>query len=326
MKRSEHRQLWLSEYFGEKKFNIKPASEDASFRSYYRVSINNQTYILMDAPPEYEDCRPFVKVLDMLIKHEVHAPHVYAQDLTLGFLLLSDFGNTLYLDELNDKTVNGLYGSAIDTLVQIQSIPSADDLPAYDAELLLTEMQLFRDWFIHEHLGIKLNDEQTDTLTSTFKLLQDSAIEQPQVMVHRDYHSRNLMVTSNKSPGVIDFQDAVHGPITYDLASLLKDCYISWPADKVAYFCDVFTSKSQHITDKIEKNQFMRWFDLMAAQRHLKAIGIFCRLNYRDGKPGYLNDIPRTMRYLTETASKYLDLQAFSQLLEEIQPKLAVPA
>lgn len=321
MSRQQQRQQWLSDYFGRIKFTTKPASEDASFRSYFRVETSKETFILMDAPPAHEDCKPFIKILNLLAEHEVNVPQIYAEDLEIGFLLLSDFGDVLYLSQLSQETAFSMYKNAIDTLHQIQKINAKDLIPAYDENLLITEMQLFKDWFIGEHLGLKLSDKQSKIISETFELLKDNALNQPQVMVHRDYHSRNLMVTEEHSPGVIDFQDAVYGPITYDLASLLKDCYVSWDDELIESLCQYFVTGTAMFND-IEKEQFMRWFDLMAAQRHLKAIGIFCRLNYRDGKSGYLNDIPRTMNYLIKTASNYAEFAEFSQLLLQIQPKL----
>lgn len=324
MKRSEHRQQWLSEYFAGEPFKLNPASEDASFRSYFRVTTAQQSYILMDAPPEHEDCKPFIMVLKLLQQNHVNVPQLFAKDLQQGFLLLADFGNTLYLDQLNAETVDQLYGAAIKSLINIQNTPVSDLLPHYDSKLLLDEMQLFDDWFIQKHLAVTLDEAQTKILKKAFEALKNNAIEQPQVMVHRDFHSRNLMVTSSHSPGVIDFQDAVCGPYTYDLVSLLKDCYISWPEEKVHAICKVYRNQSNHHPKDISEEQFMRWFDLMGTQRHLKAIGIFCRLNYRDGKTGYLNDIPRTMRYLLDTTGKYPDMIEFGQLLNDIQPKLAI--
>lgn len=321
MNRHQQRQHWLSSHFTHDNFTIETASADASFRSYYRIKTSNDTYILMDAPPQHEDCRPFIKVLNLLSENHVNVPQIYAQDLAAGFLLLSDFGDILYLSKLNTDTASTMYQDAIETLHQIQHINVEDILPAYDSTLLLNEMALFKDWFIGKHLGLSLTIEQTKILYTTFQILEENALEQPQVMVHRDYHSRNLMVTTEHSPGVIDFQDAVYGPITYDLASLLKDCYINWDNDFIESMCKYFKAKSPFLLD-IDLAQLMRWFDLMAAQRHLKAIGIFCRLNYRDDKPGYLNDIPRTMKYLTDTALKYPELTEFSELLEQIQPKL----
>jgi len=335
MKRKEQRQLWLADYFKATEFKSEAASEDASFRSYYRVTTDtetdNNTFILMDAPPKHEDCRPFVAVLQLLSANQVNVPELFATDFDNGFLLLGDFGDQLYLATLDESADSheSLYQAAIDTMLNIQSITAAEtQLPPYDDKLLMTEMQLFTDWFIGKHLGLKLDAAELTILNHAFALLSNSALQQPQVMVHRDYHSRNLMVIAetqrnNQSPGVIDFQDAVYGPFTYDLASLLKDCYISWPVETVEQHCQYFLNNYNKLFNaSIELPQLTRWFELMAAQRHLKAIGIFCRLNYRDRKAGYLNDIPRTMNYLLATAAKYPELAAFSQLLQAIQPVL----
>ncbi len=323
MNRKEQRQLWLSEYFKHQPFTVAPASADASFRSYFRVSTSDKSLVLMDAPPQHEDCRPFIQVLEILHQHQIHVPALHASDLQQGFLLLDDLGTVLYLDQLNDKTVDSLYLPAIDAIIKMQSIDVQGKLPAYDDKLLMTEMQLFTDWFIAHHLGIELKPDQENLLNTTYTKFKQNAIEQPQVMVHRDYHSRNLMITENNSPGVIDFQDAVFGPFTYDLASLLKDCYISWPESTIERYCAHFLQQHNELNEcQISADQFMRWFDLMGAQRHLKAIGIFCRLNYRDSKPGYLNDIPRTMAYLMNVTEKYPELKDFGQLLQDLQPKV----
>ncbi len=327
MNRREQRQQWLDDYFQGTEFQIDAASEDASFRSYYRITTASMTYILMDAPPEHEDCRPFVAVSQLLSASQVKVPELFATDYEQGFLLLSDFGNLLYLAVLVDdkQSHQSLYSTAIDSILKMQATVDANlQLPPYDHELLMTEMQLFNEWFIGKHLDLKLDTKELEILEDTFALLCQNAHEQPQAMVHRDYHSRNLMVLDkDNDPGVIDFQDAVYGPFTYDLASLLKDCYISWPAEIVEMHCRHFLQAyNDQFNTNIEFSQLMRWFELMAAQRHLKAIGIFCRLNYRDGKAGYLNDIPLTMNYLLKTAAKYPELAVFSQLLQSIQPTL----
>ncbi len=332
MNRKEQRQLWLAEYFKGTDFKVEAASEDASFRSYFRVTTRLpaevKSYILMDAPPEQEDCKPFIQVQKLLAAKQVNVPKLYATDLELGFLLLGDFGDQLYLAALEDDPDRhqDLYQAAIDAMLNIQSIEAAQSqLPPYDKHLLLTEMQLFTDWFIGEHLGLQLDESELAVLAETYLQLSDNALQQPQVLVHRDFHSRNLMLVTADNPGVIDFQDAVYGPLTYDLASLLKDCYITWPAEIIEQHCRYFLQHyNQRFNANIELAQLQRWFDLMAAQRHLKAIGIFCRLNYRDGKAAYLNDIPRTMNYLLATAEKYPEFKAFHLLLQAIQPVLPI--
>ncbi len=323
MNRKEHRQSWLADYFGHDRFTVTSASEDASFRSYYRVACDDDSYILMDAPPQHENCEPFINIQQLLISHNINVPIIYSADLSSGFLLLSDFGNTLYLDQLNAETANSLYQPAIQTLINFQAIGNHPQLPPYDRTLLMNEMMLFKDWFVSKHLGLTLTPEQTAVMDNAFTLLADQALQQPRTLVHRDYHSRNLMITTENKPGVIDFQDAVYGPLTYDLASLLKDCYISWPQDTVDHFSEYYLSLyNQQNNSEITFSVFKTWLDLMAAQRHLKAIGIFCRLNYRDGKPGYLNDIPRTMNYLLDTCQRYPVLAPLLTLLRSIQPQL----
>lgn len=321
--RQTSRQHWLANHFGHRNFSIEPASADASFRSYFRVKSNERSFILMDAPPDQEDCRPFIAVQKMLHKHHVNVPEIYAQDIDNGFLLLSDLGSTLYLDVLNEHNALSLYQKAIDSLLLLQSTPQTPPLPKYTQQLLTTEMCLFDEWFIGEHLGHELDEKQRRILKQTRQWILGYVLEQPQVMVHRDYHSRNLMMTELNSPGIIDFQDAVHGPFSYDLVSLIKDCYISWSDDLISALCDYFITRYNQIHhNTITLPQFMHWFHLTTAQRHLKTIGIFCRLNYRDGKKNYLNDIPRTLQYLYQVAAKYPELYEFNQLLQQLQPKI----
>jgi len=313
---------WLSKTTGSKDFTLAPASEDASFRSYYRVTNGNLSLIAMDAPPELEDCDGFVKVQKILYSQGVNVPQIHAFDPQLGFMLLTDFGTDSYLDRLNEETAISLYQAAIDELIKIQSIKQPESLPLYDSKLLQTELDLFTDWFIGQHLDYHLNDTQHELLQLVHERLIKNALEQPQVFVHRDYHSRNLMVTKNP-PGVIDFQDAVIGPITYDLASLLKDCYVSWPQSTIDQLVKYYCTQSHILTRyDISHEKLTRWFDFMAVQRHLKAIGIFCRLNYRDGKKQYLNDIPRTINYVIKTAKKHEELIELGQLLQAVCPRL----
>ncbi|KAA3638803.1 MAG: aminoglycoside phosphotransferase [Proteobacteria bacterium] len=321
--RQSQRQHWLADHFGHRNFSMSPASADASFRQYFRVIINDRSFILMDAPPEQEDLTAFIQVQKMLIKNHTHVPQIFGQNLELGFLLLSDLGSTLYLDVLNHDNAESLYKQAIDSLLKLQLTPQTTPLPKYSQQLLTDEMCLFDDWFIHEHLGYQLTDKQRRILKETRQWLLGYALEQPQVMVHRDYHSRNLLLTEDNNPGIIDFQDAVHGPFSYDLVSLLKDCYISWPDTMVIDLCNYFLNRYNDINHStISQRQFMNWFHTMTAQRHLKTIGIFCRLNYRDGKSNYLNDIPRTLNYLKQVAEQYPELYEFNQLLIELQPKI----
>lgn len=308
--------------------SLEPASEDASFRRYFRAISGSRTYIIMDAPPEKEDCRPFIAINIILDRIGVHVPTISDLDLDLGFLLLQDLGSTLYLSKLEDdpESVTQLYSDAFNTLAKLHTkAPRVSELiPPYTESLLLSEMELFREWLLKKHYGISLTEHENSILDQTFAKLAESALEQPRVFVHRDYHSRNLMVTKKNSPGVIDFQDAVIGPITYDLVSLLKDCYITWPYEQVKNWVIQYFSRPEiaPLVNGADMNTILRWFDLMGVQRHLKASGIFARLNYRDGKDGYLNDIPRTLNYILDVVSRYRDFEEFSELFQQrIAPK-----
>jgi aminoglycoside/choline kinase family phosphotransferase len=308
---------WLDSLSANTYTNLQTASADASFRQYFRVSNkkDNKTYIIMDAPPEKEDCRPFLQVTELIRNAGVNAPDIIAVDLQQGFLLLDDLGNQPYLDNLTESNADKLYLDAIEALIKMQTIDAI--LPSYDEALLQTEMDLFETWYINKHLGITLNKTQQAALSSVFTTLIESANEQPQVFVHRDYHSRNLMITDDHNPGVIDYQDAVIGPITYDLVSLFKDCYIEWPREKVELWLELYLAR---ITPArmIDKATLLRWFDLMGVQRHLKVLGIFARLNYRDGKSQYLDDLPLTLKYVIDTCKNYESLQPLKKLLDEI--------
>jgi aminoglycoside/choline kinase family phosphotransferase len=294
-------QCWLEQDCGLSGFSFEPASEDASFRRYFRLTFaDGESRVVMDAPPEKEDCRPFLQIGQRLRAAGLHAPRVYAQDLDQGFMLLEDLGVRSYLDALTAQTADDLYADALAALLRIQSKVSTAGLPAYDRELLMREMALFRDWLLKTHLGLARNADTGRMLDEVFGELARAALDQPVVCVHRDYHSRNLMVVPSANPGIIDFQDAVCGPVTYDLVSLLRDCYVSWPADEVDRRVLGFHAEATRmgILRDVDAGRFLAWFDLMGVQRHLKAAGIFARLNHRDGKPGYLADIPRTLAYI----------------------------
>jgi len=317
-------QYWLETELDFSEYTLTPASSDASFRRYFRVTHAGTSLIVMDAPPDKEDSRPFVTVAKLLIDAGLNVPEIIDQDLEQGFLLLGDLGSSLYLDALGEDNVERLYGDALGALVAIQACDSgAGVLPDYDRSLLLSEMGLFRDWLCATHLGITLDAAQPDMLDTVFNLLADNALAQPQVLVHRDYHSRNLMVTGRNNPGILDFQDAVIGPLTYDLVSLLRDCYIRWPRARVedwALGYQELALQSGILREEHEDPQeFLRWFDLMGVQRHLKAAGIFARLNHRDGKPGYLDDIPRTLGYVVEVSDRYPELAGLGELCKWCQ-------
>jgi len=321
--REEKLLAWLHAKTGET-HELVPASSDASFRRYFRIHTDDTTRVVMDAPPPQEDCRPFVHIANLLHVTGMNAPEVIESDLEEGFLILSDLGNTTYLDVLNEGNADQLYGDALAALLLLQSgiEPASANLPAYDTKLLNVELSLFKDWYLQKHLGMTLDAEQESILALTNSLLVDSALAQTQVCVHRDYHSRNLMFTEQHNPGVLDFQDAVIGPVTYDLVSLLRDCYISWPRERVEEwvlkYYQLAIESSIVNAEYISEQQFLRDFDLMGVQRHLKAIGIFARLLHRDGKDGYINDIPRTMTYVKEVAGRYDELKVLSEFLGEI--------
>ncbi|MDG1689013.1 MAG: phosphotransferase [Gammaproteobacteria bacterium] len=305
---------WLSDVLNSEDFTITPASSDASFRRYFRVSQAELTWIVMDAPPSQEDIAPFIKVSQFLNSQSLHVPNIIAQNSEMGLLLLSDLGTQPYLDMLNNHSADNLYRDAIDSLIKIQcSDPTGIDLPRYDSKLLQTELNLFPEWFLERHFELS----PPAFLQPLFDTLIDNALSQPQSVVHRDYHSRNLMVDAKHNPGIIDFQDAVIGPITYDLVSLLRDCYISWPEDKLeAWIHYYFSAAQQHeLLPNCDITTFTRWFDLMGLQRHLKVLGIFCRLNYRDNKPNYIDDLPQTLRYILQVCRRYDNLQPLADFL-----------
>ena len=313
-------QNWLTEILGTSAFNLKPASEDASFRTYHRLFLKNKTFIVMDAPPEQENCKVFIKITKKLRACDVNVPIIHNVNIEQGFLLLSDLGNDLYLNKLNKSSIYELYSDALNTLVAIQVLVNVGGVDEYDKSLLISEMNLFREWLIEKHLNIKLSDSQVKILTTLFDLLVNNALQQPKVFVHRDFHSRNLMVTKENNPGVIDYQDAVYGPISYDLVSILKDCYIKWPKEEIDKWIDFYLNKlyEEKAQYRINRDEFVRWFDLMGVQRHLKASGIFARLSHRDGKHNFLEDIPRTLSYILDLKETYKELQPICIILEEL--------
>lgn len=299
---------------------LEPVSGDASFRRYFRVPLQQGSLIVMDAPPNKESSEPFVRLAEHWLDNGICVPEIMAHDLQNGFLLLSDFGDTQYLAVLNSTTADKLYQQAIKTLVQIQqcSAPSSYVLPHYDKQKLLDEMQLCPQWFLADLLGLKLLESEHCMLNQAFSILVDSALEQPVLTVHRDYHSRNLMLKHDQGVGVLDFQDAVSGPITYDLVSMLRDCYINWSQPQELRWIKLYLQQAHNaglFASPVSLTQFIRWFDLMGLQRHLKCVGIFSRLHIRDGKTGYLKDIPRTFGYIKQVCSIYPELTQLEQWL-----------
>lgn len=319
---------WLEQGLGWTDAALAPASADASFRRYFRITRPGGTCIAMDAPPDKENVEPYLAVAAMLADIGVNAPRVLDRNAADGFLLLTDLGAVTYLMELEDQArSDALYRDAVAALVRIQARGGvhAGRLPPYDEKLLRFEMSLYTDWLLGRHLGITLDPAESRQLAVAFDRLVANALEQPRVFVHRDYHSRNLMVCAGANPGILDFQDAVHGPLTYDLVSLLRDCYVAWPQDRVLAWALEFRRQAMAagLDCGKDERQFLRWFDLMGVQRHLKASGIFARLWHRDGKPGYLADMPRVMAYLRGACGRYAAFAPLLRLLDGIEGRTA---
>lgn len=303
---------------------LRPASSDASFRRYFRIDgADNSSYIVMDAPPPHEDVRPFIHVAEVFGASGVSVPDILAQDIPQGFLLLSDLGSTTYLQLLNPDNAHTLYIDAINALVQIQLHSTPAVLPEYDRALLLRELMLFPEWYIGKHLGLTMTAAQTATLSKVFDALLANNLAQAQVYVHRDYHSRNLMVLQKGNPGILDFQDAVYGPITYDLASLLRDAYIQWDEEIVLDWAIRYWERAKRAGLPVNPDidSFYRDFEYMGLQRHLKVLGIFARLYHRDGKDAYLKDMPLVMEYTRKAAHRYKELAPLVKLLDELEDK-----
>ena len=318
---------WVASRFPDQSIEITPASADASFRRYFRLrQADGNTRILMDAPPDKEDCRPFIHVAGLLAKAGLAAPRVLDQDLKNGFLLLTDLGRVGYLDALNAdlSLADTLMRPVLDVLIDWQLSTRASTLPPYDATLLRRELELFPEWFVGRHLGYVLSDEEKSMLDRTFKFLINSALAQPKVFVHRDFMPRNLMVVESAetlTPGIIDFQDAVMGPIAYDVVSLFRDAFISWEEEQELDWVVRYWEKARAAGLPVREDfgDFWRDYELMGLQRHLKVLGIFCRLKYRDGKDKYIEDLPRFMNYARKTASRYLQLKPLQNLLDRLE-------
>jgi aminoglycoside/choline kinase family phosphotransferase len=367
MQRQQLLSDWLQQLFPGVSFTLAPASADASFRRYFRVTFEKPqivdeyvnrseqlemqgapqqapihtglageerastqhsrssaqqvgTLIVMDAPPEHEDCKPFLHVGKLFEAAGTHVPHVYAENLAQGFLLLSDLDSTTYLQALNKDNARQLYGAATDALIKIQLASKATELPPYDEALLRRELNLFPEWYVAKHLGVTLNEKQQAKLEEVFKRILANNLAQPKVYVHRDYHSRNLMHVAENNPGILDFQDAVYGPITYDLASLFKDAYIKWEEEEVMDWLILYWEKARKAGLPVREDfgEFYRDYEMMGVQRHIKVLGIFARLYHRDGKDGYLKDMPLVMDYLRAACARYIDLKPLLNLLDEL--------
>jgi len=343
---------WLREVLGDDLGALVPASADASFRRYWRFPYQGRSLIAVDAPPEHEDSARFVRLARSFRRAELNAPEVLAEDSRRGFMVVSDLGARTYLsalkaaqaparrsaqppDQASDSDsasasasaqADLLYGDAIAALIRLQLRLSVVGLPFYDVAFLRRELELFRLWLLADLLRINLSVAEARDLERLYSVLVENALAQPYVAVHRDFHSRNLMLTETENPGILDLQDAVAGPLTYDLASLLKDCYIAWPRERVLGWLDHYAEQAQAsgLLKASDRPKLLRWFDLMGAQRHLKAAGIFARLAVRDGKRGYLADLPRTLGYLQELGSLYAELQPLANLIRHrVIPRLS---
>jgi aminoglycoside/choline kinase family phosphotransferase len=322
-------QHWLRAELRLAVVRVEPASADASFRRYFRVwSADGATHIVMDAPPDKEPIGAYLQVSGLLERCEVHVPRVHASDVRAGFVLLEDLGSCQYLSRLRaGGDADALYADALEALlrIQINGRDYARELPPYDRAVLAREMALMPEWFCRRHLALELDAHEDGLLETTFAFIAEEALAQPTVFVHRDFHSRNLMLLEQRNPGVIDFQDALAGPCGYDLVSLLKDCYIDWPRARVEawvqdYRARLVAAGGEGGSDAVT---YLRWFDLIGLQRHIKVLGIFARLWYRDGKSGYLDDLPRTLDYVRDTARRYAPLHEFSRWVEaRLAPRL----
>ena len=312
-------QDWLTRQLPGRTFSLAPASADASFRRYFRVTLPDTSLIVMDAPPDQEDCRPFVHVAALMANAGLNVPAVLAQDLTLGFLLLSDLGSTTYLAALNDDNADVLFSDAIDALIRWQLASREGVLPPYDEALLRRELDLFPEWYVRRHLGIELDALQRESLEAVFRLVLSNNLAQPCTFVHRDYMPRNLMLTE-PNPGVLDFQDAVYGPVSYDVACLFKDAFVSWEERRVLDWTIRYWERARRAGLPVNSDfgEFYRDFEWMGLQRHLKVLGIFARICHRDGKPAYVKDTPRFLGYVRAVAGRYAPLAPLLRLLDQL--------
>ncbi|WP_428612105.1 aminoglycoside phosphotransferase family protein [Shewanella sp.] len=317
---------WIARTLGDDA-QVALISGDASFRRYFRVQLPKQSFIAMDSPPDLVPVAPFIALANAYQARGIKAPDVKAAELSQGFLLLSDLGDTQLLDALNSDNVSHYYGRALALLDQVLTITEADgeSLPDYDDEFVLRELNIFLEWLVQHHLKLNIDDQAREMIDECFGLLIDNVAQQPKVGMHRDYHSRNLMLCDDEL-AVIDFQDAVIGPITYDAVSLLRDCYVRWPDEVVTPLIAQHYQQMRTlglIDETVSLSQYRRWFDLMGMQRHLKAAGIFCRLNYRDAKPGYMKDIPLTLSYVRDIGAQYPEFTPFITWLDtQVIPKM----
>jgi len=310
---------WLEKALKTTDYQLSPLAGDASFRSYHRLQVKEKSYVVMDAPPP-ESPKQFIQVAALLKQARLQVPEIIAEDLSTGFLLLSDFGDRLYLNELNFETADALYQAAFQTLLKMQPIKAA--FPDFDNALLKMQMDVFEEWYLQKNKSISITSSLRATLQPIYEDIYSVFTLQPKVLVHRDYHSRNLMILPKDGPGILDFQDAIFGPITYDLVSLLQDCYISWPRSAVELWVESYRTQAiAHglLDSNLTRETFLRWFDWTGLQRHLKNLGVFSRLYYRDNKPNYLKSIPQVLSYIFATTEHYSELQPLAHFLKSVE-------
>lgn len=328
--RLQHLKVWLDEQlanlFAQQGWGTVPpatltaASSDASFRRYFRWEGEGRSFVVMDAPPPQENCKPFVDIAFLLAKSGINVPKIYAEDLERGFLLLNDLGNQTYLDVIDGENADALFDDALQALLAFQQLPMVAPLPSYDVALLRRELELFPQWYVKHELGIEFDAAQQQQWQHISDLLIDSALAQPKVLVHRDYMPRNLML-SEPNPGVLDFQDAVYGPVTYDVTCLFKDAFLSWPEERVRGWLEKYWQQALALNIPVQAdfNDFLRASDLMGVQRHLKVIGIFARICHRDGKPRYLADVPRFFSYIEAVIARRPELAELQVLFSSLR-------
>jgi aminoglycoside/choline kinase family phosphotransferase len=326
----QHLKVWLDEQlailFAEQGWGTVPpatltaASSDASFRRYFRWEGAGRSFVVMDAPPPQENCKPFVDIAFLLAKSGINVPKIYAEDLERGFLLLNDLGNKTYLDVIDSENADDLFKDALQALLAFQQLPMVAPLPSYDVALLRRELELFPEWYVKRELGIEFDPAQQTLWQQVSDLLIDSALAQPKVLVHRDYMPRNLML-GEPNPGVLDFQDAVYGPVTYDVTCLFKDAFLSWPEERVRGWLEDYWQQAGALDIPVQPDfeDFLRASDLMGVQRHLKVIGIFARICHRDGKPRYLGDVPRFFAYIDAVIARRPELAELGELLASLR-------
>ncbi|MFJ2483311.1 aminoglycoside phosphotransferase family protein [Pseudomonas sp. NPDC087598] len=327
--RLQHLKVWLDEQlailFADQGWGAVPpatltaASSDASFRRYFRWEGAGRSFVVMDAPPPQENCKPFVDIAFLLAKSGINVPKIYAEDLERGFLLLNDLGNKTYLDVINGESADALFSDALQALLAFQQLPMVAPLPSYDVALLRRELELFPEWYVKRELGVEFDSIQQQQWQHVSDLLIDSALAQPKVLVHRDYMPRNLML-SEPNPGVLDFQDAVYGPVTYDVTCLFKDAFLSWPEERVRGWLESYWQQASALNIPVQPDfeDFLRASDLMGVQRHLKVIGIFARICHRDGKPRYLADVPRFFSYIEAVIARRPELAELQALFASL--------